>query len=230
MDSNEARPINRQSSDATVKMKATKRLDKLLFSGLAYASLSISSMAPAIADVPGYVEVGPAWTHTASSCAVDPQQLGKASSNGADLSFLPSAFSDSSPVLPWLYLPLVARCNVVNPLDGDPLYQNPLWNTLIVGYADPDGFGSNTSVTATLMQVSRDTGTVSAIATFNSNSPSDSSGVTERTEELVQFDPPIDFRRNEYYVQLGLLRTQAATRQIPIIYSVRLVHTNSLAR
>jgi hypothetical protein len=192
---------------------------ELLLVGVACAAVSATCIAPALADVAGYREEGPAWTHTASACAVDPQQLGKAFENGADFSFLPTAFSDTPPRLRGIYLPLVARCNVVNSLDADPASQNPAWNALIVGYSDPDGAGPSTSVGATLFQVSRDTGNTSTVVTFDSNDHD----VTARTEELVQFNQPIDFRHNEYYVELDLIRTPAATRQSPVIYSVRLV-------
>lgn len=193
----------------------------LLYAGVAYAGVSTSWISPAGADW-NYYERGPAWTHTASACAVDPRQFGKALSGGADLSFLPTAFSDAPPVLHWLYLPLVARCNVVNPLDADPANQNPGWNGLIVGYADPDGRGPNTSVGVQLVQVSRDTGNISTIAAFESNNYDP----TVRGEEMVQFTQPIDFKHNEYYVELDLIRTPLATQQSPVVYSVRLVNVD----
>jgi hypothetical protein len=196
-------------------------LHNLLLGGVASTALSVSCIAIANADVPGYAERGPAWTHTASSCEVDPKQVGKAYSSGADFSFLPNAFSDPAPGVRGFYLPLVARCNVLNPLDTDPANQNPSWNALIVGYADPDGVGPNTSVVAQLMRVRRDDGSISAIAAFNS----DNYNVTARTEELVIFNQPMDFRHNEYYVELNLYRTPPASKN-PIVYSVRLVNVS----
>jgi hypothetical protein len=203
-----------------------KALSKLSLTALASASLFASSIGPAVADVLGFTETGLAWTHTASSCAVAPQQGGKAFSSGADFSFLPNAFSDSIRVLGRIiYLPLAARCNVLNPLDADPQFKNPVWNALIVGYQDPDGRGTGTSVSATLTEVSRNTGSISWTATFNSND----SNVTQRTEDLVQFGHLFDFRHNEYYIELGLIRTPSSPKR-PLIYSVRLTFVNGPIR
>src|SRR5262249_46773793 len=156
--------------------------------------LSVSSIAPAAADVPGYFEGGSTWTHTASSCAVDPQHLDKAAFRNADFSFKWQAFSEFIPPIGGIggyYEPIVARCNVLNPLDlgshesnPDPYISNPYWNALIVGYADPDGMGSNTNVVAKLIKVSRPTGTTTTVATFNSDK-SPSKNTTTRHEDLV---------------------------------------------
>ena len=204
-----------------------KASHNLLLAGVSCTILSVANIAPAAADVPGYAEFGVAWTHTASSCAVDPQHLDKAAFRNADFSFQPQAFSGLiqtkfGPV----YEPIVARCNVLNPLDADPEKEKPDWNALIVGYADPDGMGINTNVVAKLIRVSRPTGAVVTVATFNSDK-SPSKNIATRHEDLVQFFQPLDFRNNEYYVELELIRTPLATQQAPVIYSVRLVFVNT---
>jgi hypothetical protein len=208
-------------------------LDKL-FAGVASAALSVSCIVPAVADVPFYAERGPAWTHTASSCAMDPQSLSKVALANADFSFQSNAFSDPLNIdvfgvvggggggVTVGYEPIIARCNVLNPLDEDPTNIDPSWNALIVGYQDPDGTGLETNVTAKLIRVGRNNGTVSTVATFDSNKSNDKT----RTEELVFLTQPIDFRHHEYYVQLELLRTPFATHQIPAVYSVRLVNVS----
>jgi hypothetical protein len=197
-----------------------KALHNLLLTGVSCTVLSVSSIAPAAADVPGYDEFGVAWTHTASSCAVDPQHLDKAAFRNADFSFQSQAFSRFIQSGQYsFYEPIVARCNVLNPLDADPATENPDWNALIVGYADPDGMGINTNVVAKLIRVSRPTGAVVTVATFNSDK-SPSKNITTRHEDLSQFFQPLDFRNNEYYVELELIRTPLATQQAPVIYSV----------
>jgi hypothetical protein len=84
-----------------------------------------------------FVESLPAWTHTASSCAVDDDTLNRYVVNAAD--FIHSPIHTGA---------IVARCNVVNPLDNS----NPLWNTLIVGYQDPDGTGPAYQVVVRLLR------------------------------------------------------------------------------
>jgi len=177
---------------------------------------------------------------------VDPQHLDKAAFHNADFSFQPQAFSKFIPPIGGIegfYEPIVARCNVLNPLDvnslelnpnqdpyiGNSYIANPYWHALIVGYADPDGMGSNTNVVAKLIRVSRPTGAVVTVATFNSDK-SPSKNITTRHEDLIEFFPYldsghwtfVDFGNYEYYVQLELIRTPLATQQAPVIYSVRL--------
>lgn len=160
-----------------------------------------------------YYEFLPAWTHTASSCAVDESALNKYQFSLADFSFKGTETSD---VLYWIGAPIaqpiVARCNVVNPLDSG----DPDWNALIVGYQDPDGTSTAHSVRARLYRVSRPTGTVSQVAAFDSNS----SSTTTRTEKQVIFSHSFDFLNNEYFVQMELIRQN--TNQNPVIYSARL--------
>jgi hypothetical protein len=207
-----------------------KALDKLLFAGVASATLSVSFIAPSVAavGVPGYVEIGEAWTHTASSCAVNPQDLDKAAFSGPDFTFQPQAYSGYFEITQFgpLWEPITANCNVLNPLDADPAAENPLWDALIVGYADPDGVGTNTNVVARLIRVRRNDGIQSTVVTFDSNK------FNTRTpgEQLLQFSPPMDFKNNEYFVQLALLRTPLAGHSNPVVYSVRLVRVEQITR
>jgi hypothetical protein len=201
-----------------------KALRKALLGGVAAASLSVSYIGLCTADVAGYQEHGPAWTHTASSCTVNPSQLEKVALTGADLSFEPLSFSRLIATTQFgpVWEPLIARCNVLNPLDALPADldpPNPQWNALIVGYADPDGMGINTNVIARLMRVRRNDGAVKNVVAFDSNK---NSGTT-RDEQLACFNELLDFRHNEYFVQLELIRTPLAGQRNPVIFSVRLV-------
>jgi len=207
-----------------------KALNKLLFAGGASAALSVSSIAAAVADVPGFVERGEAWTHTASSCAVNPGDSDKAAFTGPDLTFRPEAYSAGIEVTPILggtqfgpiWQPIVAYCNVLNPLDADPAAQTPSWDALIVGYLDPDGVGNNTNVVARLIRVRRNDGVASTVATFDSNK----FNTRAHGEQLALFSEPMDFRHNEYFVELELIRTPLAGHSNPVVYSVRLVDVN----
>lgn len=207
-------------------MKASR---KALLGGVAAGSLSLSYVGLCAADVSGYTESGPAWTHTGSSCTVNPSQLDKVALTGADLSFEPHSFSRLITTTQFgpVWEPLIARCNVLNPLDADPSDQNPpnpVWNALIVGYADPDGGnGIRTNVVARLIRVHRNDGTASTVVTFDSQNKKD--GDTSRHEQIAPcFTEHMDFRHNEYFAQVELIRTPFAGQRNPVIYSVRLVH------
>jgi len=157
------------------------------------------------------IESLPAWTHVASACSVDEANLSKYSFNFADFGFKSGAVSDVGAF--GFALPITARCNVVNPLDSG----NPSWNTLIVGYRDPDGPGIKYQVIVRLRRLSRFTGGVSTVATYNSNLVP----LTARGEGFVQFSSTsFDFLKNEYFVEINVSRTD--TNADPVVYMVRL--------
>jgi hypothetical protein len=159
------------------------------------------------------IEIPPFWTHVASACSVDESALSKYAFNLADFGFATGKVSDIGGF--GLPIPIFARCNVLNPLDtGDPL-----WNTLIVGYQDPDGTAPKYQVLVRLRRVSRSTGGISTMATFNSNLTT----LTTRGERSVNVAGPFDFLHNEYFVEIGVARTD--TLGNPIVYMVRLERT-----
>ena len=82
----------------------------------------------------------------------------------------------------------------------------PAWNTLTVGYQDPDGTSvSHTyGVKAKLLRVNKGTGAVSVIATFDSDS---GSGASTPTFRQVKFTHSWDFNNYAYYVTLTLNRS-----------------------
>jgi hypothetical protein len=177
---------------------------------------SFACLAPATAEI---ALPPPIWTHTASACTVDEDSLSKFAFTGASFTFhgnhlstiVPGSFT-GSPGTP-VPLPIVARCNIVNPFDrGDW----PDWR-LHVAYQDPDGTGENYSVTVKLREVNLRTGTEATVVTFNSNDFT--STTVERAS--VDFSYTFDYVGKAYYVQLELIRT--ATQSKPSVYGVQLL-------
>jgi hypothetical protein len=158
----------------------------------------------------------PIWTHTASSCAVDEESLTKYQFNNADFSFKGTETSDNTPSIPSVPVPIIVRCNVVNPLDSSV---NPQWNRLLIGYQDPDGTGTGSRVRALLRRVNRQTGGTATLATFDSNSIA----ATTRREASAAVSPvTFDFRSYEYFVQIELTRRFTGLGSNPLAFKARL--------
>jgi len=196
------------------------KANKIAATTLTIASLGYASSA--VSDIPGYTEwdAPSPWTTVASSCAVDESAVNKYAFNYADFYYLGSAVS--SPNRKTGYNPISVRCNVDNPLDNDV---RPKWDTLIIGYNDPDLEKKDASVVARLVQVKRATGLTSVVATFDSNT----SSLTGRREGFVKFTSILDFHNNAYFVQLNLTRANANVAT-PTVYSARLVSTTGIPK
>jgi hypothetical protein len=177
----------------------------------------------------GWYDSLPAWTSTASSCAVDEGSAGKYEFAGTQFRFLGANVSSTSYAnnIP-LVQPITVRCNVTPMYDYVPAKQGDLipipaywksvsWNAMVVGYKDPDGMGAAARVTAILKRVNRATQGESTIITFDSNTAVDNVA----TEGVKTFTHTFDFKNYEYYVELNLVRTGTAVAT-PIAYSVRL--------
>jgi hypothetical protein len=185
----------------------------------------------------------PAWTSTASSCAIDESSASKYEVTGTQFRFLGNNVSNfglfsaaakqslSSISTTPSYQPITVRCNVtpvydyvpaIPPAAGDFVgtpasWISADWNSLIVGYKDTDGISAKAQVSASLKKISRTTMTESTIATFNSNL----SANVAANEDVIQFNHKFDFHANDYYVEINLIR-QDATVTTPVAYSVRL--------
>jgi len=185
----------------------------------------------------------PAWTATASSCAIDESSASKYEVAGTQFRFqgdnvsnygiFSSAAAQSLSAISVTpsYQPITVRCNVTPVYDYVPavpaapgdLFGKPAswvstdWNSLIVGYKDTDGISSKAQVTASLRKISRATLLESTIATFNSNL----SATVAANEDVKQFTHKFDFSANDYYVEINLIR-QDTTVKTPVAYSVRL--------
>ena len=122
------------------------------------------------------------WTHVASACVPDESSFGQYQFAGAS-----AKFSENAPTV---NAAIVLRCNVANPMDfgGPP----PLWNTLWLGGADPDGVGGPVyAIRAQLVAVNKVTGALLPIA------------ATGGPPVAV---PPLNFVQNAYYVEITLTR------------------------
>lgn len=169
------------------------------------------------------LEHPPIWTHTASSCAVDEDSLAKYQFNNADFSFKGDQTSANSPSIPSVPVPIVVRCNVLNPLDDSV---NPVWNRLLIGYQDPDGTGTGSRVRALLRRVHRQTGGTATLATFDSNS----FAATTRREDFAVVSPmKLDFLVYEYFVQIELTRRFTGLSSNPLAFKARLALVQCIA-
>lgn len=190
----------------------------------------------------------PAWTSTASSCAIDESSASKYEVTGTQFRFLGNNVSNfgifsanaakqssSSISVTQSYQPITVRCNVTPVYDYIPavpaapgdLFGTPAswtsadWNSLIVGYKDTDGISAKAQVSASLKKISRTTMLESTIATFNSNL----SANVAANEDVIQFTHKFDFHANDYYVEINLIR-QDTSVTTPVAYSVRLAKGN----
>jgi hypothetical protein len=190
----------------------------------------------------------PAWTATASSCAIDESSASKYEVTGTQFRFLGDNVSNYGifsgnaarqslnpiSIVP-SYQPITVRCNVTPVYDYVPavpaapgdLFGTPAswvsadWNSLIVGYKDTDGISAKAQVSASLRKISRATMTESTIATFSSNL----SATVAANEDVKQFTHKFDFSANDYYVEINLIR-QDTSVTTPVAYSVRLAKGN----
>jgi hypothetical protein len=105
-----------------------------------------------------------------------------------------------------------ARCHVTNPVDTGV----PTWNTLTVGYQDPDGTGINYQVDVQLVRVNKSTGVSSTIKVFDSSA----FATTAATSKSVTFTHTFDFTNFAYFVTPILNR--ADTAQNPTVWFVQL--------
>lgn len=213
-----------------------KTLHKNLIGLLGAATMIVSTQAFALPA--GWVDGVPAWSSTASSCALDESSKNKYEFSLSQFRFFGTNVSDVTTstigTIPLtLPVPITVRCNVTPMYDyvpavpappgglfGTPAYWASTinWNALVVGYKDPDGVGTKAQVTAALRKVSRATLAESTIATFSSNAFANTGNI----ENVKTFTPQaFDFQANEYYVEINLYRTDT-TVVTPVAYSVRL--------
>lgn len=189
-------------------------MKKILITTLAMSALLLgivfTSPAPVGSAVPGYMDFLPAWSHVGSAFTVDEGSATKYAMGTASFGFKTGQISSTG--LRGILNPIVARCNVTNPLDSG----NPGWNALIVDYLDPDGTGTNYRVYVILYRLDRSTGSVSTVAKFDSNTVA----LTTRGERQVIFTHAMDFLNNEYFVQVQVYR--ADTSGSPVVNAVRL--------
>lgn len=212
-----------------------KKLTKLLATTLVVISTTASALPS------GWSDNLPAWSATASSCTLDESSAGKSEFFLSQFRYLGSAISSVDFALvglrkiPLFPVPITVRCNVTpiykyvyHPSTGTGGFasdvvtpENANWNSLVVGYKDPDGISTKAQVSVSLRKVSRATQGETTIATFNSNT----SNNVAANEDVKQFNHAFDFKNNEYYVEINLIRADTTVAS-PIAYSVRLTNGN----
>lgn len=211
-------------------------LTGLIGAGAALMATSASALPP------NWSDTLPAWTATASSCAVDEGSAGKYEFVNGQFRFLGTNYSDLVlSTTPFgqisTYAPITVRCNVTPMYDYVPSYTQPAtdpdgiaitvpaswksvdWNALVVGYKDPDGVGTAAQVIARLKRMNRATFAEATVATFDSNA----SAVVAATQDVATFKQKFDFQNYEYYVEINLIRANK-TVVSPTAYSVRLTN------
>lgn len=145
------------------------------------------------------------WTAGASTCAVDESSL-------ADYQFSEGKFLFKTGLV---RVPdeILERCSVTNPFDS----VEPTWNTLTVGYIDPDGVGAESRVRALLMRVNRFTGVRSIVATFDSNS----FPIAVATSQSINFVHAFDFT-HDYAYWVAVLVDRTSLQRNPQAWYVKL--------
>ena len=141
------------------------------------------------------------WSSAASVCQPGSDSIGSYAFNVAKFEF---SGSDTGTIR--------TRCAVTNPLDSG----TPNWKTLVVGYQDPDGTGTDYQVDAQLNRVSKATGTSYVIKVFDSSS----FAVTTAASRSVPFTHTFDFVNYAYFVTLSVTRADA--NQNPAVWFVQL--------
>jgi hypothetical protein len=120
---------------------------------------------------------------------------------------------------------LSVRCNITNTVGG---LSTVKWNTLSVGYQDPDGSKTVSQVLVSVYEIDPETGNATTVdaagkdvpfATFDSNV--DGNGATDDNQAQVKFIHPLDFGKYNYVLVSKLYNTGGDATN-PDIWTVRL--------
>ena len=127
------------------------------------------------------------WSTIGSSCEPGSDSIGLYSYDGGTFQFASGATGR-----------IRARCQVNNPLDSGV----PQWDTLTVGYVDPDNLIPGYEVKVELARAYKWDGSYTTLATFDSNAFTDSGP----TSNHITFTHTFDFSNYAYYVTLVVNR------------------------
>ena len=133
------------------------------------------------------------WSASASVCQPSERSAGLYQFDGSHFSFSGSNTGE-----------ILARCHVTNLMDSGA----PAWNTMVVGYKDPDGTGIDYQVTAQLSRVDKASGSSTILKTFSSNSFVDKGNTSHNTS----FTHTFDFDNYAYFVTLTLDRVNTSDK------------------
>jgi len=134
------------------------------------------------------------WQQEAVGCAVDDTDVTRFAASTLGYVTFKTGISGG------IYL----RCGVTNPMDGGG---SPGWDRLYVTYKDPDATGTASQVKVFLKRISRSSGSLSTIATFNSNSFTG----TGTQEKYVSVSTTWDFATYYYFLEIYLGRTSTTS-------------------
>ena len=155
-------------------------------------------LAPTLALSQGVEQPG-AYSVIASTCTIDEHDQPILTIGSTDVTFRANQVSrrDAGHNL----IPSVVRCPVVDTTGTG----HPDWNTLIVGYLDPDGgVGDQHRVRVRLIAVARPSG-VRVVHAFDSRRWS-ATGRTEAQVFFLEDEQPLDFVRHSYFLEVSLYR------------------------
>jgi hypothetical protein len=186
-----------RTKKSSLRLIALGAIVALLMAGSGARGYAVGSKANAPA--PQVVVINP-WTAAGSTGAADETSIPLFGTNGPNLGFRGAAGAL-----------LVARYNVTNTYDNNPIPTAPGWTTLELGSATP----GNSVVTARLWQVDPCTGQQVELcrAVNNTDNPN------PRCDKCT-FNIPIDFALFVYYVEVDLQRPNGMVQ--PTVFSLRI--------
>jgi hypothetical protein len=163
---------------------------------LALLLLPLLALAP-VASAQGVEQPG-AYSVIASTCTIDEHDQPILTIGSTDVTFRTNQVSrrDAGHNL----IPSVVRCPVVDTTGTG----HPGWNSLIVGYLDPDGGRDQHRVRVRLIQVARPSG-VHVVTAFDSRLYPHT-GRAEVQGFFREDHPPLDFVRFSYFLEVNLYR------------------------
>ncbi len=132
------------------------------------------------------------WQQEAVGCAVDDTDVHRFAAS------ILGYVSHATGVTGGIYL----RCGVTNPSDGGG---NPGWDRLYVTYKDPDATGTGSQLKVNLKRVSRATGAMTNIVSFDSNRFS-GTGVQEK---YLNVTTAWDFASYYYFLEIYMNRASS---------------------
>lgn len=151
---------------------------------------------PPLALAQGVEQPG-AYSVIASTCTIDEHDQPILALGGTDVTFRTTQVSRRQPGRG--LMASVVRCPVVD-VSGTGF---PGWNTLFVGYRDPDGgAGEQHRVRVRLLQIGRPGGAKTALTDFDSRRWPE----TDRTERAIRFEGALDFQQASYVLEVSLYR------------------------
>jgi len=151
------------------------------------------------------------WSSSASACVPSDGSVGKYDFEDATLKFSANSTGE-----------ILVRCHITNPFDDTD--SAPIWNTLTVGYQDPDAHEQAYQVEAKLIRVNKGTGVVSVITPRFDSNASTAPNTVSPVSGFVKFTHNYNFTTYAYYITLDLHRSDSLKN--PAVWFVKLSVTD----